>query len=190
MGLEYALADACVAMVAKQRGNKADYNYFLKRSKAYAKYYDPKTRFMRGLDSDGKFREPFDPFNAIHRQDDYTEGNAWQYLWLVPHDVKGLVALMGGEQQFIQKFDSLFVVTGDLGAEASPDIAGLIGQYAHGNEPSHHVLYMYNYVGQPWKGAKLLRQTMHEMYKDDLDGLELVMGPKPSPFGTSPNARP
>jgi len=170
-GLEYALADACVAMVAKQRGNKADYSYFLKRSKAYSKYFDPKTRFMRGLGSDGKFREPFDPFNAIHRQDDYTEGNAWQYTWLVPHDVKGLVALFGGEKPFIQKFDSLFVVTGDLGAEASPDIAGLIGQYAHGNEPSHHVLYMYNYVGQPWKGAKLLRQTMQELYKDDLDGL-------------------
>jgi len=170
-GLEYALADWCVAEVAKQQGKTSDYQYFYKRSKAYSKYFDPKTGFMRGLGSDGKFREPFDPFNAIHRQDDYTEGNAWQYTWLVPHDVHGLVSLFGGEAKFVEKFDSLFIVSGDLGAEASPDISGLIGQYAHGNEPSHHILYMYNYVGQPWKAAKLLRQTMYEMYKDDLDGL-------------------
>ena len=170
-GLEYALADDCVAKVAKMLGKTADYKYFLNRSKSYRHHFDKKTQFMRGLDSNGKFREPFDPFNSIHRQDDYTEGNAWQYTWLVPHDVHGLVNLFGSEKAFTTKLDSLFIVSGDLGSEASPDVSGLIGQYAHGNEPSHHVLYMYNYVGQPWKGARLIRQTFDEMYKADYDGL-------------------
>ncbi len=170
-GLEYALADDCVAKVAKQLGKKEDAKYFAERAKAYSKYFDKKTQFMRGLGSDGKFREPFSPFKAIHRQDDYTEGNGWQYTWLVPHDVHGLVNLFGSEKAFTTKLDSLFIVSGDMGGEASPDISGLIGQYAHGNEPSHHVLYMYNYVGQPWKGARLIRQTLDEMYKADYDGL-------------------
>lgn len=126
---------------------------------------------MRAIGSDGKFRVPFNPIKVIHRADDYTEGNAWQYTWLVPHDVHGLVGLFGSEKKFTKKLDSLFIVKGDLGAEASPDISGLIGQYAHGNEPSHHILYLYNYVGQPWKAAKLLRRTMKEMYFNDYDGL-------------------
>lgn len=170
-GLEYALADACIAKVARLLGKKADATYFEQRSKSYRKYFDKQTGFMRGIGSDGNFRKPFNPFSTVHRQDDYTEGNAWQYTWLVPHDVHGLVRLFGSEKNFVTKFDSLFVVSGDLGDNASPDISGLIGQYAHGNEPSHHVLYMYNYVGQPWKAARLLRQTMKEMYKDDYDGL-------------------
>lgn len=170
-GLEYALADACVAKVARMLGKKEDAKYFENRSKAYSKYFDKETGFMRGLSSDGKFRVPFNPFSAEHREDDYTEGNAWQYTWLVPHDVHGLVKLFGNEKKFVTKLDSLFIVTGEMGANASPDISGLIGQYAHGNEPSHHVLYMYNYVGQPWKAARLLRQTLDEMYKDDFDGL-------------------
>lgn len=170
-GLEYALADGSVAQVAKLLGKKADYKYFLNRSHSYKNYFDPATKFMRGLGTDGKFREPFNPFNSIHRQDDYTEGNAWQYVWLVPHDVHGLVSLFGGEKPFVEKLDSLFIVSGDLGENASPDVSGLIGQYAHGNEPSHHVLYMYNYVGQPWKGAKLIRQTFDEMYSAEFDGL-------------------
>jgi predicted alpha-1,2-mannosidase len=170
-GLEYALADACVAKVARMLGKKEDAKYFEKRSKSYSKYFDKETGFMRGIGSDGKFRTPFNPFAAEHRDDDYTEGNAWQYTWLVPHDVHGLIKLFGNEQKFVTKLDSLFIVTGNMGDNASPDISGLIGQYAHGNEPSHQVLYMYNYVGQPWKGARLLRQTMDEMYKDDFDGL-------------------
>ena len=169
--LEYAIADAGIAKVAHLLGKKDDYNYFFRRSQLYRKHFDPATGFMRGLGSDGKFREPFDPFNAIHRQDDYTEGNAWQYAWLVPHDVHGLVSCFKSEKAFIEKFDSLFIVSGDLGAEASPDISGLIGQYAHGNEPSHHIIYMYNYVGQPYKAAPLLRQTMNELYHADYDGL-------------------
>lgn len=170
-GLEYALADYGVAQVAQQLGKKADYKYFFNRSKSYKNYFDPSTGFMRGLTSDRKFREPFNPFNSVHRQDDYTEGNAWQYAWLVPHDVHGLVSLFKNEGAFVEKLDSLFIVEGDMGENASPDVTGLIGQYAHGNEPSHHVLYMYNYVGQPWKGAKLIRQTLDEMYSADFDGL-------------------
>lgn len=170
-GLEYALADDCVAKVARLLGKKADAKYFGERAKSYRHYFDKQTGFMRGLSSDGKFRTPFNPFSTVHRQDDYTEGNAWQYTWLVPHDVHGLVKLFGSETNFTTKLDSLFIVNGTLGDNASPDISGLIGQYAHGNEPSHHVLYMYNYVGQPWKAARLIRQTMSEMYKDELDGL-------------------
>lgn len=170
-GLEYALADDCVAKVARLLGKKADAKYFGERAKSYRHYFDKQTGFMRGLSSDGKFRTPFNPFSTVHRQDDYTEGNAWQYTWLVPHDVHGLVKLFGSEANFTTKLDSLFIVNGTLGDNASPDISGLIGHYAHGNEPSHHVLYMYNYVGQPWKAARLIRQTMSEMYKDELDGL-------------------
>ena len=170
-GLEYALADWCVAQVAKKLGKNTDYQYFMQRSKLYQKHFDPSDGFLKGLSSKGERRTPFNPFRSSHRADDFTEGNAWQYTWLVPHDVHGLVKMFGSEQKFTEKLDSLFIVEGDLGKEASPDISGLIGQYAHGNEPSHHILYLYNYVGQPWKGAKLLRQTMHEMYFNDFDGL-------------------
>ena len=171
-GLEYALADAGIAKLAKQLGRMEDYNYFYKRSQSYKDhYFDKNTKFMRGKTSDGKFREPFDPFNSVHRQDDYTEGNAWQYVWLVPHDVHGLVKCFGGEKPFVAKLDSLFILDGKMGADASPDISGLIGQYAHGNEPSHHIIYMYNYVGMPWKAALKLRQVMNTLYNDGIDGL-------------------
>lgn len=171
-GLEYALADAGIAKLAKQLGRMEDYNYFYKRSQSYKDhYFDKNTKFMRGKTSDGKFREPFDPFNSVHRQDDYTEGNAWQYVWLVPHDVHGLVKCFGGEKPFVAKLDSLFILEGKMGADASPDISGLIGQYAHGNEPSHHIIYMYNYVGMPWKAALKLRQVMNTLYNDGIDGL-------------------
>ena len=169
--LEYALADDCIAKVAKELGLTKDYKYFLHRSQAYRNVFDKRVGFMRGRDAKGAWREPFNPFHAVHRMDDYTEGNAWQYTWLVPHDVHGLVDCFGSEQAFASKLDSLFIVSGDMGAEASPDITGLIGQYAHGNEPSHHVLYLYNYIGQPWKGQKLIRQVLDELYKNDKDGL-------------------
>ena len=172
-GLEYALADWCIAQVAKVVGDQENYNYFNERSKSYRHYFDKQTRFMRGKDSKGNFRPAaeFDPLSTKHRNDDYCEGNAWQYTWLVPHDVHGLVNLFGSEKAFIQKLDSLFIVEGDLGVEASPDVSGLIGQYAHGNEPSHHIIYMYNYVGQPWKAAQLVRRVLREQYRNDLDGL-------------------
>ena len=170
-GLEYALADWSTAQVAKVLGKTDDYNYFLTRSKSYTHYFDKSVNFMRGVNSKGQFRTPFNPFHSVHRFDDFTEGNAWQYTWLVPHDVHGLVSLFGSEKKFTKKLDSLFVVHGDLGKDASPDISGLIGEYAHGNEPSHHIIYMYNYVGQPWKAAPLLRRVYREMYQNAPDGL-------------------
>ena len=170
-GLEYALADWCVARVAEQTKDRATQKLFDRRARAYRHYFDRQTLFMRGKDSQGRWREPFNPFHALHRQNDYTEGNAWQYTWLVPHDVRGLIALFGSEQRFTEKLDSLFIVDGDLGEGASPDISGLVGQYAHGNEPSHHIIYMYNYAGQPWKGARLIRQVMRQLYHNDADGL-------------------
>ena len=172
-GLEYALADWCIAQVAKKVGDQENYNYFNERSKSYRHYFDKQTRFMRGKDSQGNFRPvaEFDPLSTKHRNDDYCEGNAWQYTWLVPHDVHGLVDLFGSEKAFIAKLDSLFIIEGDMGEEASPDVTGLIGQYAHGNEPSHHIIYMYNYVGQPWKTAELVRKVLREQYRNDLDGL-------------------
>lgn len=169
-GLEYAIADDAVAKVASRLG--IEDTLFRERAQAYRRYFDPTTGFMRGLDSKGRRREgAFDPFAATHRADDYCEGNAWQYVWLVPHDPHGLIELFGSEEAFVSKLDSLFVAEGNLGADASPDISGMIGQYAHGNEPSHHVVYLYNYAGQPYKGAPLLRRVLTELYRDEPDGL-------------------
>lgn len=169
--LEYCAADDGVAKVAKLLGKKDDYEYFFSRSRSYKKYYDPETRFLRAVDTDGKFRLPFNPFFAEHRTNDYTEGNAWQYTFLVPHDVKGLIKLFGSDKAFMSKLDSLFFVEGWAGDNASPDMSGMTGQYAHGNEPSHHVIYMYNYAGRPDKAAPLLRKMLNEMYLDQPDGL-------------------
>ena len=169
--LEYCAADDGVAKVAKLLGKVDDYNYFFNRSRSYKKYYDPETRFMRAVGTDGKFRLPFNPFFAEHRTNDYTEGNAWQYTFLVPHDVKELINLFGSDKAFMSKLDSLFFVEGWAGDNASPDMSGMTGQYAHGNEPSHHVIYMYNYAGRPDKAAPLLRKMLNEMYLDQPDGL-------------------
>lgn len=169
--LEYCAADDGVAKVAKLLGKADDYNYFFNRSRSYKTYYDPETRFMRAVGTDGKFRLPFNPFFAEHRTNDYTEGNAWQYTFLVPHDVKGLIQLFGSDKAFMSKLDSLFFVEGWAGDNASPDMSGMTGQYAHGNEPSHHVIYMYNYAGRPDKAAPLLRKMLNEMYLDQPDGL-------------------
>ena len=169
--LEYCAADDGVAKVAKLLGKSDDYEYFFSRSRSYKKYYDPETRFMRAVGTDGKFRLPFNPFFAEHRTNDYTEGNAWQYTFLVPHDVKGLIQLFGSDKAFMSKLDSLFFVEGWAGDNASPDMSGMTGQYAHGNEPSHHVIYMYNYAGRPDKAAPLLRKMLNEMYLDQPDGL-------------------
>lgn len=169
--LEYCAADDGVAKVAKLLGKADDYEYFFNRSRSYKKYYDPETRFLRAVGTDGKFRLPFNPFFAEHRTNDYTEGNAWQYTFLVPHDVKGLINLFGSDKAFMSKLDSLFFVEGWAGDNASPDMSGMTGQYAHGNEPSHHVIYMYNYAGRPDKAAPLLRKMLNEMYLDQPDGL-------------------
>lgn len=169
--LEYCAADDGVAKVAMLLGKKDDYEYFFNRSRSYKKYYDPETRFLRAVGTDGKFRLPFNPFFAEHRTNDYTEGNAWQYTFLVPHDVKGLIKLFGSDKAFMSKLDSLFFVEGWAGDNASPDMSGMTGQYAHGNEPSHHVIYMYNYAGRPDKAAPMLRKMLNEMYLDQPDGL-------------------
>ena len=129
------------------------------------------TRFMRGKMGDGSWRTPFDPISSQHRDDDYCEGNAWQYTWLVPQDVEGLIQLLGGEEAFVAKLDSLFSISSEQVEGASSDISGLIGQYAHGNEPSHHTTYLYAYAGQQWKTAKLVREICSTMYTDKNDGL-------------------
>lgn len=170
--MEYAIADWAVAQVAQQLGKTEDYDYFLKRSRSYKHFFDPETHFMRGLDSKGKFRTPFNPFASTHREDDYCEGNAWQYTWLVPHDLNGLIDCFGSKEAFTAKLDTLFTVSPEIaGDNTSPDISGLIGQYAHGNEPSHHIVYFYTMIGQPWKTADKVRQILTTLYHDQPDGL-------------------
>jgi predicted alpha-1,2-mannosidase len=171
LAMEYAIDDWCIAQMAKALGKPEDDEYFSKRAKAYREYFDPKTKFMRGKLSDGTWREPFDPIASSHRRDDYCEGNGWQYLWLVPHDPEGLIELLGGDEAFGEKLDQLFTVESIKSAEASADISGLIGQYAHGNEPGHHTTYLYAFVGQQWKTAKLVRQILTTLYSDQPDGL-------------------
>ncbi len=170
--LEYAYNDWCIAQMASGLGKKDDYNLFIERSKKYTEYYDSDTGFMRGKNSDGKWREPFNPRFSRHRKDDYTEGNAYQWSWFVPHDVQGLIDLVGGKKFFIEKLDDLFSTSSELvGDDVSGDISGLIGQYAHGNEPSHHISHMYNFVGQPWKTQDLVDKIMSELYFNNPNGL-------------------
>lgn len=170
--MEYAIADGSVAAAAKALGKEDDYGYFLERSRSYRNFFDPGTGFMRGKDSRGRFRTPFNPFSSSHRADDYCEGNAWQYTWLAPHDFDGLVGCFGSKEAFLAKLDSLFTASDVVaGANTSPDISGLIGQYAHGNEPSHHILYFYTMAGEPWKTADKVHQVLTTLYHDAPDGL-------------------
>lgn len=170
--LEYAYDDYCIAILAEAAGDYKNQEKYTKQAKAYELYFDPSTRFMRGLDSKGEWRTPFNPRSSNHRNDDYCEGNAWQWTWFVPQDVEGLVRLMGGEEAFIGKLDSLFTADSSLeGESVSADISGLIGQYAHGNEPSHHIIHLYNYVNQPWRTQELIDQVLKEQYRNAPDGL-------------------
>ena len=170
--MEYAIADAAAAAAARSVGEEADAKYFEERSHSYRNYFDKSIGFIRPLSSDGKWREPFDPYHSNHNADDYCEGNAWQYTWLVPHDVDGLIECFGGKEAMISKFDSLFMVSSEVtGEHKSADISGLIGQYAHGNEPSHHTLYMYAMVGEPWKCADKVREVLSTLYFDGEAGL-------------------
>ena len=170
--LEYALADGALAQAAKKMGKEEDYQHFLNRSKSYVHLFDHELQFLRGKDSKGRFRTEYSPFASTHRADDYCEGNGWQYTWLVPHDFKGLVSCFGSKEAFLTKLDELFTVSSVVeGQETSPDISGLIGQYAHGNEPSHHILYFYTMAGQPWKTADKVREVLATMYSDQPDGL-------------------
>lgn len=170
-GLEYAIDDWCIAQMAKAMGKTEDYAYFSKRAKLYAAYFDQKTQFMRGKLQDGSWRTPFDPVASKHREDDYTEGNAWQYTWLVPQDPEGLISLFGGDLPFSRKLDSLFSISSQMSSGSSPDISGLIGQYAQGNEPNHHIPYLYAFAGQPWKTADIVRKVTDSLYTTKPDGL-------------------
>lgn len=170
--LEFAYNDWCIAQMAKALGRQEDFAKFSERSKRFERYFDKEAGFMRGVNTDGSWKTPFSPRFSHHGKDDYVEGNAWQWSWFVPHDVPGLVALHGGKKQFIQKLDSLFTTSSTIeGSNASADISGLIGQYAHGNEPSHHIAYLYNYVGQPWKTQELVDSILTSLYFNDADGL-------------------
>lgn len=171
MAMEYAIDDAGVALMARKMGREDDWKQFYQRAISYRQYFDPAVQFMRGKTGATSWRTPFSPFEARHMKDDFCEGNAWQYTWLVPQDVEGLMQLLGGETAFIRKLDSLFVTQGGMGKEASADITGLIGQYAHGNEPGHHIPYLYAYAGQPWKTADKVRYIVDSLYNDTPAGL-------------------
>ncbi len=171
--LEYAYDDWCIAQVAKKLGKTDDYNLFMKRADAYKLLFDANTGFIRGKNSDGKWVLPFDPFmsTVVEGESMYEEGNAWQYTFFVPHDVRGLASSYGSYQKFGEKLDSLFSVSSEVkGENRPPDVSGLVGQYAHGNEPSHHIAYMYDFIGQPWKTQKMIRFIIDSMYHNNTDG--------------------
>lgn len=169
--LEYAYDDWAIAQMARTMGKTEEARAFMKRSKNYKNVFDPKTSFMRAKKSDGSWREPFDPLYSQYGGD-YTEGNAWQYTWYVPHDVPGLIALMGGAHQFVKKLDQLFSIhTDDEKHRLVEDISGLIGQYAHGNEPSQHIAYLYNFAGKPWKTQERIQQVMNNLFDNTPAGI-------------------
>lgn len=169
--LEYAISDWAISKFAEKLGKTEDAKYFAERAKAYHHYFDPSDKFFKGKLKNGKFRADFDPYFAKHRGNEFCEGNAWQYLWLVPQDPEGLIELLGGDKEFTSKLDSLFTLSSDLTDDASPDISGLIGQYAHGNEPNHHVTYLYAYAGEQYKAAQKVRYILDHLYSDKIDGL-------------------
>ena len=173
--LECCYDDWCAAQLAKALGKEDDYNFFINRSSFYKNLFDPSTGLMRAKDSEGHWREPFDVFTPSHDSTcggDYTEGNAWQYTWHVQHDVQGLIDLYGGAEPFITKLDSLFVLEHEMTNEGFvKDVSGLIGQYAHGNEPSHHVAYLYTLAGKPHQTEEMVNTICRTQYKDGVDGL-------------------
>ena len=167
-----AYEDWCIAQLAAKAGNDSLAAAYQKKAEYYKRYLDPETKLMRPVMGDGSFRTPFNPFSSSHRADDYCEGNAWQYTWLAPHDFDGLVECFGSTDAFLAKLDSLFTVSPEVaGTNTSPDISGLIGQYAHGNEPSHHILYFYTMAGEPWKTADKVRNVLTTLYDDTPAGL-------------------
>jgi len=169
--LEYAYNDWCVAQLAKALGKDDDYEMFIKRASNYKNVIDTSTGFARPKNSNGSWLEPFDPRFIGHGSNrHYTEANAWQYTWFVPHDVQGLINLEGGRERFIKKLDSLFTISSVIHSTVS-DATGLIGQYAHGNEPSHHTIYLYNYAGAPWKTQNMVRNVMDNFYSAGPAGL-------------------
>lgn len=170
--LEYAIADAALSHAATALGADSLAAHYLGRSQSWRHFWDPETRFLRGRNTDGSFSEPFNPLGSDHETSDYVEGTPWQYLWLVPQDVEGLAAAFGSREAMLEKLDSLFLASSQVeGDNASADITGLIGQYAHGNEPGHHTLYLYSILGERDKAASMLRRVCREMYSTRSDGL-------------------
>jgi predicted alpha-1,2-mannosidase len=165
--LEYAYDDWCIAIMAKELGKMDDYERYFKRAQSYKNIFDPTTGFMRAK-MNGRWFEPFDPKEVNFN---YTEANSWQYSFFVPQDVNGLVNLLGGRGELISRLDQLFTESTETTGRHQSDITGLVGQYAHGNEPSHHMAYLFNYVAQPWKTQRWVRQIMNELYTDKPDGL-------------------
>lgn len=170
--MEFAIADAAALEVAKMLDKSEDAAYLEKRSHSWLNYFDHTTGFVRGKSSTGQWREDFNPFNASRIANEYCEGNAWQYTWLVPHDLDLLVECFGSVEATIERLDGLFTADTKMeGEDVTPDISGLIGQYVHGNEPSHHIIYFYTMLGEPWKGADRLYEVMDTMYSTAVDGL-------------------
>ena len=170
---ECAYDDWCAAQMAKGLGKTDDSAFFMKRAGYWKNVFDSSTGFARGKSTDGKWREPFDPFAFGHgagRDNDFTEGNAFQYSWHVMHDVDGLVAAMGGRKAALKKLEALFTADATA-AGAPPDVTGLIGQYVHGNEPSHHVIYLFSLLGRPDLTAKYVREVFDRFYLPKIDGL-------------------
>jgi hypothetical protein len=165
--LEYAYDDWCIAIMAKELGRTDDYKNYMERAQSYKNIFDPSTGFMRAK-MNGRWFEPFDPREVNFN---YTEANSWQYSFFVPQDITGLVEMVGGKENFIARLDQLFSESSETTGREQSDITGLIGQYAHGNEPSHHMAYLYNYIGQPWKTQQRARQIMDELYTEKPDGL-------------------
>ncbi len=165
--LEYAYDDWCIAEVARMLGRTDDYQRYSARAQSYKNVFDRESGFMRPR-SNGNWLEPFDPREVTFA---FTEANSWQYTFFAPHDIDGLIRLMGGRKQFTDKLDQLFTADSRTTGREQVDITGLIGQYAHGNEPSHHMAYLYNYAGQPWKTQSRVRQIMDQFYKPEPDGL-------------------
>ena len=171
-GLEMSYYDWCIAQIASFAKNDSLVAVFEKRAKNYQRYFDTETGFMRGKNEDGSWVTPFHPKYSSHEKSQYTEGNAWQWTWFVPHDVDGFMKLYKNKETFIQKLDTLFSTSSEIiGEDASGDITGLIGQYAHGNEPSHHIAYLYTYAGQPWKTQELVDQILKQFYSSKPDGI-------------------
>ncbi len=166
--LEYCYDDWCIAQLAKKIKAEDDYKKYNQRSLFYKNLFDKSTGFMRGKMSDGSWITPFEP-KAVTQQ--YTEANAYQYNFFVPHDIKGLIDLHGGNENFVNRLDGLFAESDKLEGRFQPDISGLIGQYAHGNEPSHNFAYLYNYAGAAWKTQERVREIMNQLYTSKTDGL-------------------
>lgn len=171
-GLEMAYYDWCISQIAAKAGETELAAAYAKKAEYYKRYLDPETKMMRPVMGDGSFRTPFNPRYSAHQKSDYTEGNAFQWSFFAPHDMDNFIAAIGGKKELETRLDTLFTTSSQVdGQEASGDITGLIGQYAHGNEPSHHMAYLYNWTDAPWKGQERLDQIMQNFYTNQPDGI-------------------